>query len=222
MDDKKTFSDLQKKYWGRERLENRRPPTHPVVSAYVLPKIEAICRCIKIENTTSLLDVGCGNGFFTYYFDQICNTQGIDISEKMLRMNPIKKKFQMDAADLKIADGTFDIVFCHGLLHHVENPERIVSEMKRVSKKYVVMLEPNRNNPFIFLLACFVREERKCFHFSLSYLRRLAERNALHILDAFSCGMILPNKIPTLFLPLLRLFNFCQPFATTHFVIAEK
>ena len=202
-----SFSVLQQRYWQRAGLARRRPPEHPVVAAYVTPKIELIRRYIEIGRDTCLLDVGCGNGFFTHYFDKICKTCGVDLSEQMLAMNPVGSKIRMSADELTFRDHSFDIVFCHDLLHHAADPDRVVAEMKRVSKRYVVLLESNRNNPFIFLFACMVKEERQCLKSSLSYLVRLAQQNGLRVIDAFSYGMVFPNKLPVFLIPLARWFK---------------
>lgn len=212
----------QKGYWERKRLTKRRSPEHPVIIAYVLPKIDMISRYVKLTPQIRLLDVGCGNGFFTFYFDKICDAYGVDYSEKMLRMNPVKKKFLMDANNLKFKDKSFDIVFCRALLHHIENIDRVIQEMRRVSKKYVVILEPNRNNPSMFLLSLIIKEERKALKFSLTYLKNVVKRNKLRVIASFSYGLIVPNKMPTFSLPLAKLFNFKQPFGETNFIIAEK
>ena len=169
-----------------------------------------------------LLDVGCGNGFFTFYFDKVCDTCGVDFSEKMLALNPVEKKMLMDAKDLKFKDDSFDVVFCHALLHHVEDIDRVVSEMKRVSRKYVVILEPNILNPLMFLFSIIKKEERGALRFSLSFLRKLIERNGLSMLASFSYGLIVPNKTPLFLLPVMRWFNFKQPFGMTNFLITQK
>ena len=212
----------QKDYWEREHLTKRRHPEHPVIAAYVLPKIELLRRYVELTPQTKLLDVGCGNGFFTYYFDKICDVHGVDYSERMLQINPVEKTSLMSADDLKFPDNSFDVAFCHALLHHVENISRVIQEMKRVSKKHVIILEPNRNNPLMFLFSLLAKEEHKALRFSLPYLRNLVTKNGLRVVTAFSYGMIVPNKIPTFALPLVRLFNFKQPFGMTNFLIAQK
>lgn len=213
---------FQHGYWERKQLTKRRSPEHPVVAACVLPKIAMIRNYLNIAEQTRILDVGCGNGFFTFYFDKICDVCGVDYSEKMLQMNPVKKTFRMDANNLEFKDGSFDIVFCAGLLHHVENIDRVLQEMKRVSRKYLIFLEPNRNNLLMFLFSLIVKQEREALKFSLSYLRDIMVRNGLHIVDSFSYGMIVPNKTPMFLLPLMNLLNFKQPFGMTNFIIAEK
>lgn len=216
------MSDFQKKYWERDELNIRRPPWHPCVREYVIPKIKEIQKIIPLNQKTNLLDVGCGNGFFSYYFDKLCYTVGVDYSEKMIELNPIKNKYIMDASNLEFKDNSFEIVFCHALLHHLDTIDKVINEMKRVSRKYVVILEPNRNNPFMFLFSTIVKEERKALKFSLAYLKNKLNKNNLKIISAFSYGLIVPNKTPEILLPCLRLFNFRQPFGMTNFIIAEK
>jgi ubiquinone/menaquinone biosynthesis C-methylase UbiE len=63
--------------------------------------------------------------------------------------------------DLKFEDNSFDVVFCHALLHHVDDIDRVIGEMKRVSCKWIVLLEPNRNNPLMFLFSLLIKEEWK-------------------------------------------------------------
>jgi ubiquinone/menaquinone biosynthesis C-methylase UbiE len=212
----------QKDYWEREELSGRRSPEHPVVREYALSKITEITRHVPLTKDVRLLDVGCGNGFFTYHLDKVCDAWGVDFSQKMLDLNPVKKTRLMDASDLKFPDDSFDVVFCHALLHHVDDPHKAVSEMARVSKRHVILLEPNRNNPLMFLFSAIVPQERAALRFSLSHLRDLAEGCNLEVNASFSHGMLVPNKTPTSLLPLFRLINFRQPLGMTNFVIASK
>jgi len=212
----------QKEYWEHSRLNKRRSVTHPVIEAYVLSKIHILRDCITLDPSMSLLDVGCGNGFFTYYFNSFCHTTGVDYSFKMLELNPVKQKCMMDANILGFKDNTFDIVFCHAMLHHVLNISSVLDEMARVSKKYVIILEPNRNNPLMFLFSLIVKEERKALKFSLDYLKKEVEHAGLRVMDAFSLGMIVPNKTPAFLLPVVNRLNFKQPFGMTNFIVAGK
>jgi ubiquinone/menaquinone biosynthesis C-methylase UbiE len=213
---------FQKDYWERKAVDERRPPDHPVVAHYALSKIDLIRRYVSLEKGARLLDVGCGNGFFSIPFNRICDTVGVDFSEKMLGKNPIPQKLLMDANRLAFQDFAFDVSFCHALLHHVSNPDAILQEMRRVSRKYVVVLEPNRNNPLMFLFSSIVPEERKALRFSLKFLRETLERNGLKVLAAFSHGTTVPNKTPAFLLPLMKLLDFCYPLGMTNILIAER
>jgi ubiquinone/menaquinone biosynthesis C-methylase UbiE len=213
---------FQKDYWERKALDSRRPPDHPVVRQYVMPKINFIRRHIPLDPQTRFLDVGCGNGFFSYYFNQTCKVVGVDFSEKMLAKNPIPQKLLMDAAHLSFQDFAFDVVFCHALLHHVEDMDAVLTEMRRVSRKYVIILEPNRNNPLMHLFSSLVPEERKALKFSMDYLKEKMAQNRLKLVASGSHGMTVPNKTPTFLLPLAKLLDFEQPFGMTNILIAER
>ncbi|MBI4690186.1 MAG: hypothetical protein HY754_07965 [Nitrospirae bacterium] len=56
---------FQKEYWERADLKKRRSPEHPVIKAYVLSKIKQLSHYVDLTPETTLLDVRCGNGFFT-------------------------------------------------------------------------------------------------------------------------------------------------------------
>ncbi len=213
---------FQKEYWERKALDERRPPEHPVVRQYAASKIEQIRRYVPLGKGTRLLDVGCGNGFFSHYFSQICDTVGVDFSEKMLAKNLMPQKLLMDAGRLCFQDFAFDVVFCHALLHHVGNMDGVLQEMKRVSRRYVVVLEPNRNNPLMFLFSALVPEERKALEFSLGFLKERMARNGLRVVAAFSHGTTVSNKTPAFLLPLARLLDFNYPLGMTNILIAER
>lgn len=213
---------FQKEYWERKALDERRPPQHPVVKQYATSKIKQIRRYLPLEKGTRLLDVGCGNGFFSYYFDPLCDTVAVDFSQKMLARNPISKKILMDARRLAFQDFAFDVVFCHALLHHVEKIDEVLQEMRRVSRKYVILMEPNRNNPLMFLFSSIVPEERKALDFSLGFLKEKLVQNKLRVVAAFSHGMTVPNKTPTFLLPVAKLLDFRWPLGMTNILIAER
>ena len=213
---------FQKDYWERKALESRRSPGHPVVRHYALSKIDQVRKFVQLDKKTRLLDVGCGNGFFSVPFSEQCDTVGVDFSEKMLAHNPIPQKLLMDASRLAFQDLAFDVVFCHALLHHVENPVAVLKEMKRVSRRYVVILEPNRANPLMYLFSALVPEERKALDFSLGYLKGKMEESGLKMVAAFSHGMTVPNKTPGFLLPLVKILDFPQPWGMTNILIGER
>jgi len=216
------FDRFQKGYWEKNRPVNRRSPYHPVVQTYVLSRINALIPHININSDSLLLDVGCGNGHFTAHFDKLCKVTGIDYSEGMLGLNPVKNTFLMEAENIDFNDNSFDIVFCHALLHHIENIDRVLTEMRRVSRKYIIVLEPNRNNPLMFLFSALVKEERKALKFSIKYLRKILSANELEIIESFAFGTTVPNKTPIVMLPILHSLDIRYPFGMTNILITEK
>jgi len=109
-----------------------------------------------LSNAT-ILDIGCGEGrLWTYdYFSKIGKyVAGGDVlrSEKW---NSWKRKnldfIVCDAAHLPFKDETFDVVFEKDSLHHMKNHARVLTEMRRVSRAKVVVVECNRYNPVSYL-----------------------------------------------------------------------
>lgn len=49
-----------------------------------------------------------------------------------------------DAERLPFADGTFDYAFVHDGLHHLVDPEGAITEMARVSRRGIIVVEPAR------------------------------------------------------------------------------
>ncbi len=210
----------QKLFWEEEK--KRRAPTHPVVKAFAAPKIDLIKRSISLKKDTTLLDIGCGNGFFTYPLSMICNTVGMDFSRRMLSLNPCEKLAQGSALALPFKENSFDIVFCSNLLHHIDRPEEAVKEMQRASRCYVVLSEPNRNNPLMALFSAKVPEERGALKFTLDYMKRLAQASGLKVIDSCSMGSIVPNKTPSKLLKIFKTIDWKMPFGFYNLVIAQK
>lgn len=104
-----------------------------------------------------ILDVGCHGGTFTQVVLKRIGTKqiyGVDISHSAIEY--IQKRipyghFQVASAEqLPFKTGTFDAVFCLEVLEHVDNPVRVVSEIRRVLKKggYGVVLVPSESKLF--------------------------------------------------------------------------
>ena len=200
----------QKDFWGK--VDRRRPPDHPVVVAFAQPKVDFVRKCIEKDQGKSkikqILDVGCGNGFFTRPLAAWADCTALDFSQRMLDLNPVKAiKVCGDVQSMPFPDDKFDLVFCSNLLHHVSDPVAAIFEMRRVSSKYVVISEPNRNNPLMFVFGSIKSVERGTLKFSSGYLTKLAVQAGLHVLNIETMGAILPNKTPKTLLRIFKLLD---------------
>ncbi len=107
-----------------------------------------------------ILDIGSADGVFT---NEILRSSGasevvgIEVLAKSVSWaknhwrGQRKLKFKVeDAHNLDFRSGYFDAVFALEVLEHVENPEKVLSEIKRVLKKggYAVILVPT--DSFLF------------------------------------------------------------------------
>lgn len=104
-----------------------------------------------------VLDVGCHSGTFTKkIIDKLKNKQiyGIDISHQAIALAQKRIPYGhfevADAVALPFKDNFFEAVFCLEVLEHVDDPKKVLSEIKRVLKKdgYVIFLVPSDNKLF--------------------------------------------------------------------------
>jgi SAM-dependent methyltransferase len=199
-----------------------RGPTDPVVLAYALPKLDRIESVLPLAKR-SVLDVGCGPGLFTHHLAaRAQRVVGTDVSPSMLARAQGFETVRANAEDLPFKDGSFDIAFEANLLHHVSNPAAVISEMARIAREAVVVIEPNRNNPVMFAFSLLVAAERGGLHFSRRFLMNLLNGAGLSIRQFWTTGMISQNNTPRFLVPLLRVFDVDFPLCEYHQAIATK
>jgi phosphatidylethanolamine/phosphatidyl-N-methylethanolamine N-methyltransferase len=105
-------------------------------------RLQAIQR-MEVHPGDSILEVGVGTGINVPLYPRDLKITGIDFSASMLEKarERVEKKgmrgvrlLQMDAADLKFDDNTFDIVYAPYLISVVPDPVQVAAEMRRVCK----------------------------------------------------------------------------------------
>lgn len=211
---------FQRDYW--ESVVERRSPDHPAVKAFAKSKIDLIADAVQLPKLSRLLEVGCGNGFFSYYLKNIWDVTALDRSRNMLQRNPVPKKVQGTLEFLPVRDAGYEIVMATNVLHHIPDPLSGVGELARASKRFVVLIEPNRNNPLMLMFGVLKHEERGLLKFSREYLEALVDQNGLKLLLSCGHGTIVPNKTPTFALPFLEMFNGSFGLGFYNLVVAQK
>jgi phosphatidylethanolamine/phosphatidyl-N-methylethanolamine N-methyltransferase len=105
-------------------------------------RVQAIQR-MDIRSGDRVLEVGVGTGINATLYPRDCSVTGIDLSSSMLeraRERIVRKGIwnvrllEMDAADVKFADNTFDIVYAPYLISVVPDPVVVAREMRRVCR----------------------------------------------------------------------------------------
>ena len=207
--------DYQKDYC--ENNANACDYRHPIVKFFVEQRIDWVKKYIDLSKVKTAFDVGCGDGFATYYFDKIIpHVEGGDISEYMLRLNPLDKKklHVIDAEKLPFKNKSFDLVYTWEVLHHVPNPHEAVKEMARISKDYVVIFEPNRYNPLQFAFGLLNKQEQGTLRSTRRYLESLCTEAGLEIIASEYVGKIPPNKTPAKIMTIMKRLSFSSTFFT--------
>lgn len=205
---KLTTHELQKKFWEKDKSK-RRSSEHPIVRYVFESKAKKLKYLTNDIHPQSILDCGCGNGFFQTYLSKTFNLEcaGLDFSSEMIRFNPNPNTIIASVTNIPFKDNSFDIVVCHGLLHHLPKESHLlaVNEMARVARYYLFLAEPNRNNPAIALFSIIKPEERCALLFSKKYLQKLCKQNKqLSIVKIFTDLLVLPNKTPLFLFPVMK------------------
>ena len=135
--------------------------TNPIQRLLINNFNKALINLIRPTKSAKILDVGCGEGFVlvTLARNKIGKAyEGIDNSKEAIRLG--KKMYPTlnikiaDIYDLPYKDNSFDLLICTEVLEHLEDPKKALSELRRVTKKYLAISVPNE--PF-FIMANFIR-----------------------------------------------------------------
>lgn len=117
-----------------------------------MPQEETL-RKFKIEGTGTLLDVGCGIGYFTTGAASILkngNVIGIDIMDEILEVAKGRSQGignieyrKSEEYSFPIQDKSVEYVFISNVIHEVENKAKYFTEIKRVLKAdgYLCIIE---------------------------------------------------------------------------------
>jgi ubiquinone/menaquinone biosynthesis C-methylase UbiE len=144
------------------------------------------------------LEIGCGCGVGAQLINRCfdpASIHALDIDHDMLRVakkrsagwgNIPLRLLAGDAQELPYPDGTFDAVFNYGIIHHLENWQKGVSEIARVLKKGAVfyfeeIYPPLYANPLFLRILDHPRENR--FH-GPEY-RAALEASGLQLIDGY-------------------------------------
>jgi SAM-dependent methyltransferase len=152
------------------------------LDALAASKIRLLLRLLRescINPAATILDCGCGVGLLTaHLIPHFCDIVGCDVSPASIahaKTSVPGARFVL-ASDgpLPFADGSFDIAFCSGVLHHVPYQARnqFIIELARVVRPggMVAIFEHNPKNPVTYWIVknSFIDKDAKMLHLSES------------------------------------------------------
>ncbi|MDT0381313.1 methyltransferase domain-containing protein [Streptomyces sp. DSM 42041] len=140
--------------------------THNVYRENPEPLIDHLLRCLDLNGTESVLDLGCGNGFILRDVVSRLRHGGravaMDISPAMLELAQRNATIawapleftEGRAEDLsRFADGSFTRVMANYIFHYIEDPDLVCSEIARVRDPKglaIVTIEARRSMPEMY------------------------------------------------------------------------
>ncbi len=133
------------------------------------------------ETIQSIMDIGCGNGFYTNEFAKKFNAIGVDL-------NPNKLKFVQGQSIEASCDNIpfqdqVDLVFSSEMLEHL--PDKVlrgaIKEFNRIAKSYIMVSVPYKEDLHKLVVQC--PECKKKYH----------KNNHLHSFDLKSLLSLFPD-----------------------------
>ena len=128
------------------KYETKNPIERHLVNQY----LRTFDRITKKLQFNSVLEIGCGEGYLIGRLKvnkPAIKAHGIDISGDIIKQAKNKYKnvsFDVGTAhSLPYPDNRFDLAIACELLEHVEDPITAIKEIKRVSKKTILISIPN-------------------------------------------------------------------------------
>lgn len=107
-------------------------------------------------DNSHILDVGCDDGLLSQMLimnNHSLTIKGIDIQDN--RPAKIPRKIY-DGKKIPYQDKQFDITMAVDVLHHTRDIGSLLKEMKRVTRKYIIIKDQVSEDPLSFLLLSFM------------------------------------------------------------------
>ena len=143
--------------WSDNAVKLTRSPLTKFYRDLMVKKLKFF-EIVRNENA-SILDFGCGFGYFLNYFYNkgYKNLHGIDPDKKLLNQVPKQIKTSLQFGQkTNLENNSFDVVFIYCVLHHVGKDKdyfEVIDEVMRVLKPkgYLFICEPGRSKTFIVM-----------------------------------------------------------------------
>ncbi|MBP1746099.1 MAG: pmtA [Deltaproteobacteria bacterium] len=114
-----------------------------IFAQFFYPRIRLGLEKIGIKSGDRIIEVGVGTGLSLPLYPESCKVVGIDITRRMLEKAKAKKEkfgfdhidlFEMDGENICFEDDSFDHAVLPFVVSVVPNVERLMAEVKRVTK----------------------------------------------------------------------------------------
>lgn len=130
---------------------------------------------LQLKDGDKVLDLGCGNGYYSYLLSQIplnLKITGIDshlnaVEDARAQVPKDKATFIIGFAEkLPFPENSFDKIVMSEIIEHVKDDERVLREARRVLRPrgILVLTTPNKGYPFLWDPINWILEHFFNFH----------------------------------------------------------
>lgn len=108
-------------------------------NAYVMARYQQVVKLIP-QNSRRILDIGCGDGVLLWLVSRKSSAKlyGVDLNQKSLNYAAAKinaKLIKAQAEKLPFKNNYFDTVIATEIIEHLDRPEKLLLEARRVLKR---------------------------------------------------------------------------------------
>lgn len=103
----------------------------------------------EVEDNSNVLDIGCGNGdLFSIVHKKKpnCKLLGIDISSDAITKTKMKgfRASKVNITQDNLSElGNFDYIIMSEIIEHLPNPEKVILDVKKITRKKIIITTPN-------------------------------------------------------------------------------
>jgi ubiquinone/menaquinone biosynthesis C-methylase UbiE len=141
---------------------------------------------VPLNNVKNAIDIGCGEGFIANCLSLPAVT-GVDISRNALKIakdRNQKYNFCMGSVyNLSFKRNSFDLVVATEVLEHLNEPEKALDEIRRVSKKYCILSVPNE--PFFRTMNLLRGKNLKRYGNDIEHIQNWSSGEFVSLVDRY-------------------------------------
>jgi ubiquinone/menaquinone biosynthesis C-methylase UbiE len=192
--------------WGYDRrFDPEGVRSNPSVRRHFLEVVAPL-----VKRSDAVLDLGCGPGGFLAALAPYCREiVGVDVVRTFVErcretiaaagLENARAEWSPDGT-IPFADGAFDAVTMVDTLHHCDEPQAVLDDVRRVLKPggLLLMLEPNTWNPVLSLMCLFDRNERGVFRLGTRRAYRRALAGGFAVQTCVYNGLLIGPSAPVL------------------------
>jgi ubiquinone/menaquinone biosynthesis C-methylase UbiE len=124
-------------------------------------RIRALVQCLTpfLRSGDQVLDVGCGGGALgRALMDSADSPPNVTVTglERVRRGNEMIHVDEYDGAAIPRADKSVDVVIVADVLHHEAEPDKLLAECTRISRRLIIIKDHKPDGPFGHARICLM------------------------------------------------------------------
>jgi len=151
-------------------------------------KYQKIVDFIKANDVSSVLDIGCGNGFFLNMLPNDITRIGTDQNKVAVKVAQAQGLTAYDFSISEILnvlqenDHKYDCITLFGVLEHLKDPSWLLNKLKKHVNKYLIAIVPNVDSAIVrqTWAKCFTFCPQHLHYFSLDTMWELFKKSGFN------------------------------------------